>query len=375
MYIYIYIYIHTHLCVPPARVGDQAAQVALHVTLLSVQPLDTLSMKMTLDLTLTLKWRDPRLDMESLNYAETLNVIHDDELIWRPEVIFEDSTMTEADTRLHWQTFVAVMESGPLPDDVTRVREDEVYPGTKNSLKLTQTYRIVVSCQMDLESYPFDVQLCSFRLRLQYFTRDLVSLSASGANVEYKGRTNLREYEITGIEMTQSDWRNHSAREVVLRMENLSGFYVSSTYIPTFLMVVISYSTLFFELDDFNDRIMVSLTALLVLATLFTQITETTPKTAYLKLLDVWFVATILVNFSIVMLLVSINVLRVRESQELVVPFLKKKAMYPAPQLSAKINRYSQIALPVIVFILVITYAILSVTDYMVPDRSSEGIN
>lgn len=252
---------------------------------------------------------------------------------------------------------------------------DEVYPGTKNSLKLTQTYRIVVSCQMDLESYPFDVQLCSFRLRLQYFTRDLVSLSASGANVEYKGRTNLREYEITGIEMTQSDWRNHSAREVVLRMENLSGFYVSSTYIPTFLMVVISYSTLFFELDDFNDRIMVSLTALLVLATLFTQITETTPKTAYLKLLDVWFVATILVNFSIVMLLVSINVLRVRESQELVVPFLKKKAMYPAPQLSAKINRYSQIALPVIVFILVITYAILSVTDYMVPDRSSEGIN
>lgn len=111
--------------VPPARVGDQAAQVALHVTILSVQPLDTLSMKMTLDLTLTLKWRDPRLDMESLNYAETLNVIHDDELIWRPEVIFEDWTMTEADTKLHWQTFVAVMESGPLPDDVTRVREGQ----------------------------------------------------------------------------------------------------------------------------------------------------------------------------------------------------------------------------------------------------------
>lgn len=87
-----------------------------------MQPLDTLKMKLTADLSLTLRWKDPRLDMESLNYAETLNVIHEDN-IWRPALLFQDVTGTEADTKLQWETFMAVMESGPEPDDITRVRE------------------------------------------------------------------------------------------------------------------------------------------------------------------------------------------------------------------------------------------------------------
>ncbi|XP_042237656.1 uncharacterized protein LOC121876535 [Homarus americanus] len=349
--------------VPPARVGTEPARIHINVTILSMQPIDTRNMKLTFDLSLDLIWRDPRLDMESLNYAETLNVIHDEENIWRPEIIFQDVTGTEAETKLQWETFVAVMQSGPDPDDITRVREDEVYPGDKNSLKLTQTYHVIVSCQMNLVSYPFDSQLCSFIIRLQYFTKDLVAFKGSDILVEYRGAKNLREYEMRHVEMVQSDWNSHSGQEIRFRLENLSGFYVSSTYVPTFLMVLICYSTFYFELDDFNDRIMVSLTALLVLATLFTQITETTPKTSYLKLLDTWFVACILINFSIVILLVIINYQKMRESSNLVMPFSKKKVMYPPPERSRKTNLFSQIVVPIILLILVIAYVGVSVNE------------
>lgn len=92
---------------------------------MSIQPIDTLGMKMTFDANVTLMWRDNRLDMLSLNYAETLNVIRSGERIWQPDFLFEDYTGSEADTILRWQTFVAVMHSGPLPDDVTRVKEGE----------------------------------------------------------------------------------------------------------------------------------------------------------------------------------------------------------------------------------------------------------
>ena len=102
--------------------GTEPAWIHFHITILSIQPLDTQDMKLTIDLSLTLRWRDPRLDMESLNYAETLNVIHE-ENIWRPELLFQDLTGTEANTRLQWETFVVVMESGPEPDDITRFRE------------------------------------------------------------------------------------------------------------------------------------------------------------------------------------------------------------------------------------------------------------
>lgn len=111
--------------VPPARIGNDPAWINLNVTILSMQPLDTLRMMLTIDLSIIMHWRDPRLDMESLNYADTLNVIHE-ENIWRPRILFQDLTGTEADTTMQWETFVAVLESMPDPDDITRVREGEV---------------------------------------------------------------------------------------------------------------------------------------------------------------------------------------------------------------------------------------------------------
>ncbi|XP_045611201.2 LOW QUALITY PROTEIN: uncharacterized protein [Procambarus clarkii] len=356
--------------VPPARKGTEPARIHMKLTILSLQPIDTANMKLTLDLSIELMWRDPRLKMESLNLAETLNVIYDEENIWRPELLFQDVTWTEAETRLQWETFVVVMESGAEPDDITRVREDEVYPGELNSLKLTQTYWVKVSCLMKLEHYPFDSQLCVFMIRMQYFTKDLVALSSRETVVEYRGARNLREYEMRSVEMMQSTWNNHSGQEVIFRIDNLSGFYVSSTFVPTFLMVLICYSTFYFELDDFNDRIMVSLTALLVLATLFTQITTTTPKTSYLKLLDIWFVACILVNFSIVILLVVINYLKIHESDNIVVPFSKKKTMYQTPERSRKINYFCRVIIPILLFILIIVYVGISVRGSQ--ERSDE---
>lgn len=56
-----------------------------------------------------------------------------------------------------------------------------------------------------------------------------------------------------------------------LTFHNVSTFYTTSTYVPTFIIVVIGY-LVFFPLDDFNERIMVALTALLVEAAFFTQV-------------------------------------------------------------------------------------------------------
>ncbi|MPC50328.1 hypothetical protein E2C01_044156 [Portunus trituberculatus] len=110
--------------VPPAKRGTDPAWVNFHIIILSMQPLDTNNMKITIDIRLILRWWDPRLDMESLNYADSLNFIHEDD-IWRPDLLFQDVVGTEAVTVLQWETFVAVMESKPLPDDITRVREGE----------------------------------------------------------------------------------------------------------------------------------------------------------------------------------------------------------------------------------------------------------
>lgn len=60
--------------------------------------------------------------------------------------------------------------------------------------------------------------------------------------------------------------------QVNVRFVRRYGFYLLTLYVPTILLMVIAYATFFFNIDDFNSRIVVALTALLVLSSLFTQV-------------------------------------------------------------------------------------------------------
>ena len=221
---------------------------------------------------------------------------------------------------------------------------------------------------MYLEAYPFDKQKCVFNIRLSAFTRDYVSFdSTGGKNIRYEGTTNLREYAVSYINMQPYNFNNYNGRKITIFLDNMSGFYISTTYVPSFLMVAICYLTFYFDMDDFNDRIMVSLTALLVLATLFTQLTDTTPKTPYLKLLDIWFVSTIFICFSIVTILVIINYIKLWEDYNQVINIsrigmLQKKSWFGSKtRISVKINTLARLILPIIEAIFFVIYVLMSV--------------
>ena len=47
-------------------------------------------------------------------------------------------------------------------------------------------------------------------------------------------------------------------------------FHVTNTFLQTLLLVVVGYMSFFFDIDNFTDRIMVSLTTMLVIATIVT---------------------------------------------------------------------------------------------------------
>lgn len=61
-----------------------------------------------------------------------------------------------------------------------------------------------------------------------------------------------------------------------------------------------------------QDRIMVSLTSLLVLTGLLTQTSQSITKTAYLKLIDVWYIVFICIDFLIIVVLAVIEGFRQR---------------------------------------------------------------
>ena len=63
---------------------------------------------------------------------------------------------------------------------------------------------------------------------------------------------------------------------------------------------LLSYSTLFIKLNDFNDRFIGTVTALLVMTSLLGSINMTLPRTSYFKFIDLWFLWYIANIFSII---------------------------------------------------------------------------
>ena len=69
-------------------------------------------------------------------------------------------------------------------------------------------------------------------------------------------------------------------------------------------ILVMALATLFIDPSHFEATIMVALTAMLVMYTLFQSISTTMPQTAYLKLLDYWMFYGLIMPFVVFILLV-----------------------------------------------------------------------
>ena len=68
---------------------------------------------------------------------------------------------------------------------------------------------------------------------------------------------------------------NYSQLTVEVMLIRRSGYVILTIYMPSLILLSISYVTLFFRPVIFEVRVMASLTSLLVVVTLFTQVQET----------------------------------------------------------------------------------------------------
>ena len=70
-----------------------------------------------------------------------------------------------------------------------------------------------------------------------------------------------------------------------------------TTYFPTILLLLITYTTVFFEKELFGDVIAVNLTIMLVMTTIFTSKIEELPPTSDMKMIDIWLIFCLVVPF------------------------------------------------------------------------------
>ena len=80
-----------------------------------------------------------------------------------------------------------------------------------------------------------------------------------------------------------------------------------TTYLPTILLLLITFVTIFFDKDLFADAIAVNLTIMLVMTTIFISKMEGLPPTSDIKMIDIWLVLCQMVPFAEVVLLTAME--------------------------------------------------------------------
>ena len=116
-------------------------------------------------------------------------------------------------------------------------------------------------------------------------------------NLNYFGNIYLIQFEVENYSFAKVSNGTEVSAEIHLR--RMHTFHLANTYFPTTCLMIIVETTLFIADSNFDTNVMVSLTTLLVMYTLFQSISDTLPKTAYLKLIDKWLLFSLILPFII----------------------------------------------------------------------------
>ena len=88
---------------------------------------------------------------------------------------------------------------------------------------------------------------------------------------------------------------------IVLKRKIMNG--MMTTYLPSVLLILITYATTFFKPYFFEAALSVNLTTMLVMTTIFMTVMQMLPSTAYVKMIDIFLIFGQLYPFAEVVLL------------------------------------------------------------------------
>ena len=88
-----------------------------------------------------------------------------------------------------------------------------------------------------------------------------------------------------------------------------------TTYLPTLLLLAVSYATTFFKPEYFEASLTVNLTIMLVMTTIFTSKIEELPPTSDTKMIDFWLIFSLLVPFAFTLVQTAIECYREEDEE------------------------------------------------------------
>ena len=117
-------------------------------------------------------------------------------------------------------------------------------------------------------------------------TREYVDMDIDFEGVEYTGPTTLLEYVVGEMmlkNMGNASDSTYAGMKVSLLLSRRWFYHAVSVFLQSVLLLVVAYTTFYYRVDNFQDRMMVTITCMLVVANVQSSVGESIPKTSYFK--------------------------------------------------------------------------------------------
>ncbi|PSN54130.1 hypothetical protein C0J52_09469 [Blattella germanica] len=237
---------------------------------------------------LQFRYVDPRLAFHSIptNITEIIGGEEVKDMIWTPHTYFVNDQRSAVMGSLNKDFFVSIQPDG--------------------TVFFAKRVKSTLTCWMKLHKFPFDAQQCSLMIESWVFDSNDLTLEWEEDNpVSMPPTLNMAEFYISKMWTNVSkntdfystdDFElrlssgNYSALMVTFYLRRQVGFYMMDYFIPSMLLVFISWVSFWLDANALSGRTALGVSTMLTLIALSTKTSSALPKVSYVLASEIWFI-------------------------------------------------------------------------------------
>uniref|UniRef100_A0A1I7Y636 Neur_chan_LBD domain-containing protein n=1 Tax=Steinernema glaseri TaxID=37863 RepID=A0A1I7Y636_9BILA len=274
----------------PTQFLDEPTIVTIQMYIEGMSSFRAQSMDFQVDIYFQEQWIDERLRHNGSRRI-LIKDPHLFNMIWHPDLYFANARTSEFHDVTSPNFLVWVYPNGTVWYDCR--------------ISLT------VICMQNLARYPLDSQSCTLRILSYAYDYDQLLVKWNGLNpVETNEEIRMPDMRLRSI---KPGLRNDtyatgvwSCATAEFKVDREIMHHVIQSYVPTALIVVISWFSFWLDVEAVPGRVSLSITTLLTLATQSSAARMALPQASYVKAIDVWmgacmtFVFSAMIEFTVV---------------------------------------------------------------------------
>lgn len=275
---------------PTNKIG-RPTEVGCELFIRSFGSISEKTMDYQVDLYLRQHWEDPRLNHKAIAEALDLNDPKLVQAIWKPEVYFPNAKEGE-------------FQYVTVPNVLLRIKPN-------GQILYMLRLKMKFSCMMELNKYPLDVQVCTMEIAsFSKTTRELLLAWNKENPVDLSSDLKMPQFTMEQVVTDHCEELsligNYSCLVAKFHLSRSVGFHMVQSYIPTILIVVISWVSFWMDVDAVPGRTTLGVTTLLTVSSKSAGLNAETPQVSYVKAIDVWmgactaFIFAALIEFTVV---------------------------------------------------------------------------